>query len=256
MRIATFNANSIRTRLPGILNWLSDNKPDVLCIQETKVQDSQFPSKEIEEAGYKSFFRGQKSYNGVAILSKNAPDSTGAGLGSEPEDDSRIIYAKFGNLNIINTYVPQGRALEHEMFEYKLNWFDRLNDLFESHFTPNDLVLWLGDLNVARDYIDIHNASEQENHVCFHKSVREKFQSVMDWGFVDIFREKHPEKGHYTFFDYRTHDAVNRKMGWRIDMMLCTKPLSALCKDCFIDLGPRLADRPSDHTYLIADFDL
>lgn len=256
MRVATFNANSIRTRLNGIIQWLNDQQPDVLCIQETKVQDHQFPVNEIREAGYHSFFRGQKSYNGVAVLSRTPPDYTVAGLDSEPKDETRLLHVRFGKVNIVNTYVPQGRSIDHEMYHYKLAWFKRLKKYFDENFSPDDMVLWLGDLNVARDYIDIHNAAEQEDHVCFHKSARKAFNDVLDWGFVDIFREKHPEPGEYTFYDYRTIDAVKRKMGWRIDMMLCTPPLASRCTDCFIDLKPRLAARPSDHTYLVADFDL
>ena len=163
MRIATYNANSIRARLPIILSWLQQYQPDVLCIQETKVQDADFPSLDFEQIGYTPVFRGQKSYNGVAILSKKKPSEVGAGLDSAPKDESRLIYAKIDDVYIVNTYVPQGRELDHEMFEYKLKWFARLKRFFTKHFSPEDMVIWLGDINVARDYDDIHNAKKQRN---------------------------------------------------------------------------------------------
>lgn len=256
MRIATYNANSIRTRLPSVLEWMKLYQPDVLCIQETKTQDADFPALDFETIGYVPLFKGEKSYNGVAILSKTKPIEAGFGFDSQPKDEPRIVYAKYGPIHVVNTYVPQGRDLDHEMFDYKLKWFARLKRFFEKHFSPSDMVVWLGDLNVARDYIDIHNAEKQENHVCFHKSVRAAFEDTLSWGFTDVFREKHPEPGHYTFFDYRTINAVQRGMGWRIDMILCTSSLASKCTDCFIDLEPRMKDKPSDHTYLVADFDL
>jgi exodeoxyribonuclease-3 len=256
MRIATYNANSIRARLPIILQWLQKYQPDVLCVQETKVQDAEFPALDFEQLGYTPIFSGQKSYNGVAILSKKKPSEVGTGLDSQPKDESRLIYAKIDNVYIVNTYIPQGRELDHEMFQYKLKWFARLKRFFKKHFSPDDMVVWLGDINVARGYDDIHNAKKQEQHVCFHQSARKAFENTMKWGFVDVFREKHPEPGHYTFFDYRTVNVVKRKMGWRIDMILCSEPLAALCTDSFIDLEPRLQERPSDHTFLVADFDV
>ena len=256
MRIATYNANSVRSRLPSIISWLNKHQPDVLCIQETKVQDVDFPGLDFESIGYTPIFKGQKSYNGVAIISKTKPTEVGCGLDTNPKDEPRIIYAKYGPVHIVNTYIPQGRELDHEMFQYKLKWLARLNRFFNKHYSPSDMVVWLGDLNVARDYIDIHNAEKHEQHVCFHKSVRSAFEKTVNWGFTDVFREKHPEKGHYTFFDYRTINAVKRKMGWRIDMIMCTESLAKQCTDCFVDLNPRMGEKPSDHTYLVADFDL
>jgi exodeoxyribonuclease-3 len=256
MRIASFNANSIRARLPIITTWLKKNRPDLLCIQETKVQDCDFPADEFEKLGYIPYFKGQKSYNGVAILSLIEGKDIGYGLDSKPKDESRLIYGKFGKVCVVNTYVPQGRELEHEMFQYKLKWFGRLKRFFNKHYAPSDMVVWLGDLNVARDYNDIHNAKKQEKHVCFHASARKAFEKVASWGFTDVFREKHPEDGHYTFFDYRTINAVKRKMGWRIDMIMCTDSLASRCTDSFIDINPRLQEKPSDHTFLVADFEV
>jgi exodeoxyribonuclease III len=257
MKIATFNANSVRARLPIILGWLREQRPDVLCIQETKVRDEEFPTEPFIEAGYGVVFRGQKSYNGVAVVSRTKPQATEFGFDDGgPCDDTRLQYARFGPLHIVNTYVPQGREIDHEMYRYKIEWLARLKAHFGRRFSTRMKVLWLGDLNVAPEAMDIHNSDKQANHVCYHVDVRRAFADTISWGFVDVFRKHRPEAGQYTFFDYRTINAVKRKMGWRIDHMLATPSLARRCSDCWIDIEPRLQPRPSDHTFLVADFDL
>lgn len=257
MRIATFNANSIRTRLPIILQWLNKHEPDILCIQETKVQDHEFPAAVFEQSNWHVAFRGEKSYNGVAIISRSKPDRTIFGIddGQQP-DATRFCYAQFESLHVINTYVPQGREIDHPMYAYKIAWFQRLKTWFSQHLSPKDLVVWVGDLNVAPESIDIHNAERQRNHVCFHETVRNTYQETLQWGFVDVFRKFHPEPDQYTFFDYRTPNAAKRGMGWRIDHILATPPLADCARNAFIDLEPRLEGKPSDHTFLCADFDI
>ena len=255
MRIATFNANSVRSRLPIILEWLKENSPDILCIQETKAVDSDFPVLDITSAGYKVFYKGEKSYNGVAILCKDKPDAVEFGFSDTGQkDETRLAYVKLGKLNVINTYVPQGRELDHAMYQYKLKWFKRLKQYFAEKFKPTDLVVWVGDLNVAPLAIDIHNAEKQAEHVCYHVDVRKALADTLSWGFTDVFRKHHPEAGQYTYYDYRTIDAVGRKMGWRVDHILATKPLADKSTDSFIDIKPRLKEKPSDHTFLVADF--
>lgn len=256
MLIATFNANSIRTRLPIILDWIREQQPDILCIQETKVQDHQFPFQVFEQEGLHVAFRGEKSYNGVAIVSREPPDAVAFGLDDDASpDETRFCHATFGEIQIVNTYVPQGREIEHPMYQYKLEWFRRLRRWFDHHTTPQTPLVWLGDLNVAPDMADIHNAEKQTHHVCFHVDVRNAFAETCNWGFTDVFRHFHPEAGQFTFFDYRTPNAVKRGMGWRIDHILATKPLAACATDAGIDLAPRLLPKPSDHTFLYARFD-
>lgn len=257
MKIATFNANSIRSRLEVVLGWLKANNPDVLCIQETKVTDDLFPASAFHDAGYSVVFRGQKSYNGVCLISRQPAIDVSFGLddGGQP-DESRLVSARVGPVWIINTYVPQGREIDHEMYGYKLEWFRRLRKYFERHFKSTQKVVWVGDLNVAPEEKDIHNASEQADHVCFHVDVRKAFEAAKNWGFKDVFRKHHPEPGQYTFFDYRTIDAVKRGMGWRVDHILATASLAAKSTDCHVDLEPRLAAKASDHTFLVAEFDL
>jgi exodeoxyribonuclease-3 len=169
-------------------------------------------------------------------------------------DETRLAYARIGTVHVVNAYVPQGREIDHPMYAYKLRWFGRLRDYFDRHFTPRSRLAWVGDLNVAPEAMDIHNASEQERHVCYHIDVRKVFASTVQWGFRDVFRKHHPEPGQYTFFDYRTVNAVKRNMGWRIDHILATPPLAARSTAAWVDLKPRLSDKPSDHTFVVADF--
>jgi exodeoxyribonuclease-3 len=156
----------------------------------------------------------------------------------------------------VNTYVPQGREIDHVMFKYKQEWFARLRRYFDEQFTTKDLLVWLGDLNVAFDEIDVHNPKERTNHVCYHKDARAAFANCRAWGFEDVFRRHQPDPGHYTFFDYRTRDAVGRNLGWRIDYVLASPALAQKSTDAFIDLEPRKGEKPSDHTFLAADFDV
>ena len=255
MLVATFNCNSIRSRMETILAWLAEKQPDVLCLQETKVQDHEFPAQPIRDAGYHVAFKGQKSYNGVAILSRKEPRDVHFGLDDGGQaDEPRLVSAVIDGVTIVNTYVPQGRDIDHEMFQYKLAWFKRLRGQFDRKFKMSDLVIWTGDLNVAAEPIDVHNPEDQEHHVCYHADVRKAFADCCAWGFVDVFRKHHPEPGHYTFFDYRTLSAVKRGMGWRIDYILASPALAEKSVDSWIDVEPRLKPKASDHTFLAAEF--
>lgn len=255
MKIATFNVNSIRSRLDVVRDWLAREQPDYLCLQETKVQDHEFPLVPLEAAGYHVNFRGMKSYNGVAILSRQAPDEVAAGLDDGgPPDEPRLIRARFGDLHIVNTYVPQGRDIEHEMFRYKIEWLRRLRGYFDRHFKTTDQVVWVGDLNVAIQPIDVYNPEVRARHVCYHADARDALTFCWAWGFEDVFRKVHPEGGHYTFFDYRTVDSLERGQGWRIDYILASPSLGRRIKDCRIDLEPRRQPKASDHTVMVAEF--
>ncbi len=255
MRIATYNANSIRSRLPIVLDWLREHQPDVFCVQETKVVDELFPAAVFTEAGYTAVFRGEKSYNGVAVLARRAPDAVHFGFDDGgPADPTRLMVCRFGDWTVINTYVPQGREIDHVMYAYKLEWYRRLRRFFDRHCEPAAPVVWVGDLNVAPTPLDVHNPQDQEQHVCYHAAVRAGYADTLAWGFEDVFRRHHPEPGHFSFFDYRTPNAPQRKMGWRIDHILATPPAAARCTAAWIDLAPRLREKPSDHTVVAADF--
>jgi len=254
-KIATFNVNSIRSRLHIVIPWLKENKPDVFCMQETKVDDRNFPEADFHRIGYHVVFSGSKGRNGVAIASVKEPNHVEYGFKSDPTDRDRLIRADFDNLTVVNTYVPQGFRIDSPKYKYKLKWFDRLKEYFEKNVDLNGNVIWCGDINVAPEDIDVHNPKRLKNHVCFHEDVRKAFERVKALGFVDIFRKHHPEPGHYTFFDYRVKNAVERGLGWRVDHILATKSLAEKSIDCYIDMKPRLQEKPSDHTILVAEFD-
>lgn len=257
MKIATFNVNSIRSRLSIVLDWLAGEQADVLCLQETKCQDADFPAVEIRAAGYEVVYRGEKSYNGVAILSRLPITNVLAGLDDGgTADATRLLSAEIGGVRIVNTYVPQGRALDHEMYPYKLAWFERLRRWLDRHASPHQPVLWCGDLNVARTPLDVHNARDKAQHVCYHQSVRDAFEHVVSWGFTDLFRQFHPGEECYSFFDYRVKDSLERNIGWRIDYLMGTPSLAAVCRSVNIDLAPRRREKPSDHTVMVGDFAL
>jgi len=257
MIVATFNANSIRSRIPLILDWLNKHSPDVLCIQETKVQDADFPAEPLREAGYYVAFRGQKAHAGVATICRQEPEEVAFGLddGGEP-DEPRLIRAVVQGIPIVNTYVPQGRSVDSEHFQYKLEWFNRLRVLFERHLDPGKPAIWLGDFNVAPEPMDVHDPKRLESHVDFHPEARAALQSVKEWGWVDLFRQHHPDAVEYSYYDYRVPNAIERGLGWRVDHIWATEPLAKRCKDCWIDLKPRQAEKPSDHTIVVAEFDL
>jgi exodeoxyribonuclease-3 len=256
-KAATFNANSIRSRLPIILAWLEKNAPDVLCVQETKVQDPDFPIEAFRDAGYHVVFKGEKSYNGVAIISRREPAEVSFGLNDGgPADEARLAAAKIGPLNVVNTYVPQGTAVGDPRFQYKLEWFARLRRLLDARFTPRAPLVWMGDLNVAPEPIDVYDPAHLAGSVCFHPDEQAALKSVMEWGFIDVFRKHCGEGGQFTFWDYRIVNSVKRNIGWRLDHILATKPLAAKSTAAWIDREPRLLPKPSDHTFLVAEFDL
>jgi len=258
LTVATYNANSIRIRLEQILDWLARVRPDVLAVQETKCSDQDFPAEPIRAAGYHVAHRGQGGHGGVALITREEPTDVAFGLpDGEAPDEHRLVRARVRDVAIVNTYVPQGRALDADEFRYKLRWFERLRALFERCYTPTEPLIWLGDLNVAPEPIDVYDPKRLANHVDFHPEVRAAFERVKEWGFVDVFRLLHPdEPDQYTYWDYRARNPVANKVGWRVDHIMATPPLAATATEAWIDVEARLAQRPSDHTFLVARFDL
>jgi exodeoxyribonuclease-3 len=257
LKLATYNANSVRARMNLLLEWLGREAPDVLCLQETKVQDKDFPVQPLEDAGYHVNFRGQKSHAGVAILSREEPEEVSYGIddGAEP-DEARLIRVVVGGIPIVNVYIPQGRAVDSEHFQYKLEWLRRLRRLFQRDYSPRQPLLWVGDFNVAPEPIDVYAPGGLEDHVAFHPEARAALEHVREWGFVDVFRLHHPdEPGYFTYYDYRARDPVESGTGWRVDHIWATKPLARRSTRSWIDLEARRAERPSDHTFLLAEFE-
>ncbi|MGD2126578.1 MAG: exodeoxyribonuclease III [Desulfobacteraceae bacterium] len=255
LKLATFNTNSIRARLPIITGWLEKAQPDILCIQETKVQDQDFPLSDIESLGYQAAFRGQKSYNGVAIITKHPMDDIRKDLHDGGDEDARFVSGSIHDIPVINVYVPQGYAVGTEKFEYKLRWLKEFLSYIKSQYDPGQPLLIAGDFNVALEPIDVYDPESFRGQVCFHPDEQAILREFLAWGLLDVFRKHQPEGGYYTFWDYRVPNALKRKMGWRIDYILATPPLAEKSRHAWIDLEPRMASKPSDHTFLIAEFD-
>jgi len=255
MKIATFNVNSLRKRLPIVMEWLERHRPDVLCLQETKVQDQDFPALAFASSGYHLTFRGMKSYNGVAILTRTPPDAVFYGLddGKDP-DEPRLLRVVVQGIPIINTYVPQGFEIDSPKYQYKLEWFKRLRQYFEKHLSPKKPAIWCGDMNVAPTPIDVHSPEKHLKHVCFHEDAKRAYQETVSWGFIDVFRKLYPDRQQYTFWDYRAPSSLEANKGWRIDHILATAPLAEQCTNVEVDIEPRRAKEASDHTFLWAEF--
>lgn len=258
MKVATFNVNSIRVRLDTVLAWLETHRPDVLCLQETKCQDSEFPALVLSSSGYHLQFRGMKSYNGVAVLTRTPPDETSFGLndGEIENDDARLARVVYQGIPILNTYVPNGFKLGTPQYAYKLQWFERLRRYFDKYLKPDRPAIWCGDMNVAPAPIDVHSPETHLRHVCFHEEVRKVYADAVAWGFVDVFRKLHPDRQQFTFWDYLRPSSLEKNKGWRIDHILATAPLADRCTASDVDTVPRREPRASDHTFVWADFDV
>ncbi|MDR3348488.1 MAG: exodeoxyribonuclease III [Acidaminococcales bacterium] len=257
MKIATFNINSVRLRQSDLIEWMEKEAIDIAALQETKVQDKDFPLAGFAAAGYQAVYIGEKGRNGVAIISKEKAGQVTFGLdGVGEKGEARLIKAQFGGIAVINTYVPQGRAPGTDYFRYKIAWLRGMRQYLEKHFTPAQQVIWLGDLNVAMEAIDVYDPVKLTGEVGFHPDEQAALAYSKDWGFVDLFRKHVPEAGHYTFWDYRIANALERGIGWRIDYILATPPLAERSTGSCVAAGLRRKERPSDHAPLVAEFDL
>jgi exodeoxyribonuclease-3 len=255
-KAATYNTNSIRARMPIILGWLEKEKPDVLCLQESKVQDKDFPVKEFEAHGYQAAFKGQKSYNGVALITKHAVSHVETGLYKTADEEARFVRADISQIPVINVYVPQGFAPGTEKFVYKLRWMEDLLLHLKKEFDPARPLLVAGDFNVAMESKDVFDPVKLKGEVGFHPDEQAIMKKFMAWGLVDVFRKHEQGGGHYTFWDYRIPNGVKRNLGWRIDYILATPPLAERSQRAWIDKEPRLAEKPSDHTFLAVEFEM
>jgi len=199
-----------------------------------------------------------KSYNGVAVLSRVAPEAVFYGFAAKlPEiDHVRLMRIVLSGIPILNTYVPNGFKIGTPQHEYKLRWYARLKKYFAQHLSPDSPALWCGDMNVAPEPIDVHSPEKHLRHVCFHESVRNAYKETLSWGFVDVFRVLYPDKQQFTFWDYLRPSSVERNKGWRIDHILATQSLAGKCTAVEVDMEPRFAARASDHTFLWAEFDV
>ena len=254
MKIATFNVNSIRARIHVVIPWLKENNPDILCMQETKVDNRNFPENQFSRTGYQVYFSGVKGRNGVAIATRIEPEDLVIGMGGDEED--RVISARFDRIGVVNVYVPQGQSIESEKYRYKLNFLERFREYLRNEIDFEQYWAVCGDMNVAPEEIDVHSPARLKNHVCFHIDARNAYRKILELGFVDLLRKFHPDERVYSFYDYRVRNAVEKGLGWRVDAILATPKLAEKALNCYADLSPRLMDRPSDHLPLIAEFDI
>jgi exodeoxyribonuclease-3 len=251
LKIATWNVNSIRIRLPLILSWLTEQQPDIVCLQETKVENHQFPEQEIREAGYSAVYSGQKSYNGVALLSKLPIDEVQYGFKDGYDvENKRLMSAHIADINIVNVYVPQGQAEESPKFQYKLEFLAKLLSELSDRFTSADPVMVLGDINIALDERDVVSADAMKNKVSFHPKEHLFIEQIKQWGLHDIYRKFHQGGGLFSWWDFRTR-GFEKNEGMRIDQIWVTAGLSKFCKSCEIDIDNRSQPKPSDHAPVI-----
>jgi len=258
MKIATYNCNGVRARQDLILGWLKKEKPDILALQEIKVANDLFPLGPFADIGYHCQVQGKKAHAGVALLSLEQPDEVFPGFRDCDETEyPRLITARCGKLHIVNTYIPQGRDPESEQFQYKLEWLSRLREFFDDEYTPRQRIIWLGDFNIAPEPIDVHNSKRIMGHVAHNPEVFEALAKFRDWGFTDLFRKFHPdEEGQFSYWDYRIPHSLESNRGWRVDHIYVTKSLAGRAKSCRYDRDARALEKPSDHTFMVAEFDL
>ena len=255
MKMATYNVNGLRARMPLLTGWLKEELPDVVCLQETKVTDDLFPVAELAAVGYECAFIGEKSFNGVAILSRVKPDEVKYGFAfSDPTDGPRFIRARFGDLWVLNTYIPQGQDVHKEQFQYKLKWLERFQEEVEKTYTAKDHLIWVGDLNVALTDKDVHSPEKMIGNVGFHPDEQAALLKCQNWGFMDLFRQFHPEEVAYTFWDYRVPNGFKRNIGWRLDYIYATSMVAQTAVRCEVATTMRTAEKPSDHAPVIAMF--
>ena len=256
MKIATWNVNSINVRLEQVLDWLEKTETDVLCLQETKCVDEKFPFEEFHNIGYETAFTGEKSYNGVAILSRHKIEDVQKNFRDDALDaPKRLIAATVKNVRIVNTYIPNGTELWSEKFTFKLDWLQRLRKMFDETCNKSGDVLLCGDFNVAPDERDVWNVQAWEGKLHFSKPERAAIHHVKQWGFVDIFRQMNGDEKKFSWWNYR-EGAFFKDHGLRIDHIWTSESLAKKCVGCWIDREPRGAERPSDHTPVVAEFEL
>jgi exodeoxyribonuclease-3 len=254
MDIATWNVNSIRARKERVLPWLEAQSPAVVCLQETKVVDDAFPVAEVEAQGYSAAIHGQKTYNGVAILTREPVTDVVRGFADgEAEDDARLIAASVAGVRVISAYIPNGKEIGHDKYHYKLAWLERLRRYLDKHCDPSQPLALCGDFNVAPADLDVWDPELWRDRLLCSTAERAALQSILDWGVSDVFRHHHPDEPGFSWWDYRQL-SFPKKKGIRIDFVLATAPLLERSTDARVDREARKGKQPSDHAPVIASF--
>lgn len=252
MKLATWNVNSLKVRLPHVLEFLAEHKPDALCLQELKLEDANFPAKEIKAAGYEAVYSGQKTYNGVAILSPSMPDGVCMGIPNCDDPQKRVIAATVQGVRVICVYVPNGEAVESDKYKYKLDWLTKLNAWLKEELARYPKLALLGDYNIAPEDRDVHDPKAWAGKVLFSEPEKAAFRDMIALGLTDSFRLFAQAEKSFSWWDYRMN-GFKRNLGLRIDHILVTAELAKSCKSCIIDKNPRAKERPSDHAPVIAE---
>jgi exodeoxyribonuclease-3 len=252
VRLATWNVNSLKVRLPQVLDWLAAQQPDALCLQETKLEDASFPAEALREAGWYAVYAGQKTYNKVAILARSEPVDTVTGIPGFDDPQRRVISATIAGVRIVSAYVPNGESVESDKYRYKLDWLARLHDWLRTELAARDALAVLGDYNIAPDARDVYDPAAWEGKVLCSEPEREAFRGLLALGFSDAFRQFEQADRSWSWWDYRMN-MFKRRLGLRIDHILLSPALAGRCTACAIDTAPRAAERPSDHAPVICD---
>lgn len=252
MKLATWNVNSLNVRLPHVLDWLRDNQPDVLCLQETKQEDSKFPYEQLKEAGYNAIHIGQKTYNGVAILSRHSLTNIQRNIPNFDDDHQRIIAADINGIRIVCAYIPNGQAVDSEKYQYKMHWLAALTDWLKTELIAHPKLILLGDYNIAPEDRDCHDPAAWLGQILVSPAEREAFQKLVTLGLHDSFRLFEQAEKSFSWWDYRMM-GFRRNFGMRIDHILVSDALKNNCKAAYIDKVPRKLERPSDHTPVVLE---
>jgi exodeoxyribonuclease-3 len=252
VKLATWNVNSLKVRLPHVLDWLASEQPDVLCLQETKQEDKDFPVQAIRDAGYTPLFAGQKTYNGVAILSKVAGSEVQVGIPGFDDAQQRVLAATVNGVRVVCVYIPNGQSLDSDKYQYKLNWLQALIQWLRDEVTKYPKLALLGDYNIAPEDRDVHDPKAWEGQVLVSEPEREAFLALINLGLQDAFRLFEQEEKSFSWWDYRM-GGFRRNLGLRIDHILLTAPLAQQCRKSWIDKAPRKLERPSDHTPVVVE---
>jgi len=255
LKIATWNVNSLRVRLDQVLQWLESEQPDVVALQEIKVTDKDFPGTALREAGYEVISAGQKSYNGVATLSKFPIEDIITGIPGYSDEQRRVLALKTANITILNVYVPNGSEIGSDKFHYKLDWFSRLRPFAGDLLKQSKHTIVLGDFNIAPEDRDVHDPEEWIGKVLVSPEERTQYRAMLELGLFDCFRLFDQPEKEFSWWDYRAA-SFRRNRGRRIDLILASQDLSGKCCRCYIDKKPRKHEKPSDHTPVIAEFSL
>ncbi len=255
MKIATWNVNSLKVRLDQVVDWLATNQPDVLALQETKTPDESFPLAELEAAGYRAIYSGQKTYNGVAVLSRALASHPITDIPALDDPQRRILAVSVEGVRVVNLYVVNGQEVGSEKFDYKLHWLEQVGAFLRSELAAHRYLVVVGDFNIAPEDRDVHDPERWHEKILCSTPEREALRNMLDVGLVDVFRQfDQPEKS-FSWWDYRAQ-AFRRNRGLRIDLILASQALAEKCTAAFIDTEPRKHERPSDHTPVCAEFSL